>query len=93
MDARRSRAPRPAVVVAGLGCCLGLVVLSGCSESPSPSSGAKRDQRDKEASTTQAAQADVPGAVKAVDDLQDGYLKVIKDVLPSVVQIQATSDL
>ncbi|MEV1018735.1 trypsin-like peptidase domain-containing protein [Streptomyces sp. NPDC050264] len=36
--------------------------------------------------TTQAAPA-------AADSLQDDYQKVIKDVLPSVVQIQASSDL
>lgn len=88
MDARRFRALRPAVAVAVIVWGLGLLSLSGCSDSPS--SGARRE---KEHSTTQAAQAAVPRAVKAVDDLQNGYLKVIKDVLPSVVQIQAGSDL
>ncbi|GHH01727.1 hypothetical protein GCM10018780_30170 [Streptomyces lanatus] len=32
-------------------------------------------------------------AARAVDDLQDGYLRVIRDVLPSVVQIQGRRDL
>ena len=82
MDARRFRAPRPVVVAVALLCCLGL--LSACSGSPSSRS------REKEGSTTQAAQAAAP---RAVDDLEDGYLKVIRDVLPSVVQIQARNDL
>lgn len=54
-------------------------LLAGCSGSGS--SPAKDD------TTTQAA---VPAAA---NDLQDDYLKVIKDVLPSVVQIQASSNL
>ncbi|KUL39177.1 S1C family serine protease [Streptomyces regalis] len=84
MDARRFRALRSAFPVAVLSCCLGLFLslLSGCSGSLSP--GGDED------TTTQAA---VPMAVEAADDLQDGYLKVIKDVLPSVVQIQARNDL
>ncbi|MFJ8633588.1 S1C family serine protease [Streptomyces sp. NPDC093568] len=80
MDARRFRARWPAVAAAALVCCLGL--LSACSASSAT--------REKEDSTTQAA---VPKALGAVDDLQDGYLKVIKDVLPSVVQIQGRRDL
>ncbi|QOV38854.1 trypsin-like peptidase domain-containing protein [Streptomyces ferrugineus] len=81
MDARRFRARRSAAAIAALVCCLGLP-LSACSSSPAT--------REKEDSTTQAA---VPKAVRAVDDLQDGYLEVIKDVLPSVVQIQGRRDL
>lgn len=81
MDARRSRGLRPALpIVVVLVCCLG--PGSACSGSSS--------SRETEDSTTQAA---VPQAVADVDDLQDGYLKVIKDVLPSVVQIQARNDL
>ncbi|WP_031487347.1 S1C family serine protease [Streptomyces bicolor] len=83
MVARRFRALLPALAVAVVVCCLG--VLAGCSDSPS--AGGKRERED---STRQAA---VPKAVTAVDDLQNGYLKVIKDVLPSVVQIQARNDL
>ncbi|WP_346186582.1 S1C family serine protease [Streptomyces osmaniensis] len=82
MDARRLRTRRPVVAVLALLCCLGL--LSACSSSPSSSS---REEGD---STTQAA---LPRTLRAVDDLQDGYLKVIKNVLPSVVQIQGRRDL
>jgi S1-C subfamily serine protease len=78
MDASRSRVFRLAAPVAVLACSAAL--LSGCSDS---SSSAKKDG----STTTQAA---VPAAA---DDLQDEYLRVIKDVLPSVVQIQASSDL
>ncbi|MET9828671.1 trypsin-like peptidase domain-containing protein [Streptomyces sp. NPDC006385] len=88
MDARRFRAPRPIVTVAALLCCAGL--LSGCSDSPSARSG---ESGEKEDSTTRAAQAAVPRAARAVDDLENGYLKVIEDVLPSVVQIMARNDL
>ncbi|MFC5220363.1 S1C family serine protease [Streptomyces coerulescens] len=80
MDARRLRTRRPVVAVLALLCCLGL--LSACSSSP-----ASHDEGD---STTQAA---LPRTVRAVDDLQDGYLRVIRDVLPSVVQIQGRRDL
>lgn len=83
MDARRLRTRRPVVAVLALLCCLGL--LSACSSSPFSSS--SREEGD---STTQAA---LPRTLRAVDDLQDGYLKVIKNVLPSVVQIQGRRDL
>lgn len=56
-----------------------VALLSGCTDSGSSG--------EKESSTTQAA-------VPAVDsDLQNDYQKVIRDVLPSVVQIQGRSDL
>ncbi|MEU6390251.1 trypsin-like peptidase domain-containing protein [Streptomyces sp. NPDC046939] len=62
---------------------LGVVALaSGCSSAGAPSA-------SPSASTTQAA----PAAPAAADSLQDDYQKVIKNVLPSVVQIQASSDL
>ncbi|MFC9848285.1 S1C family serine protease [Streptomyces sp. NPDC060223] len=80
MDASRNRARTRArlyVPLTVLACSAAL--LSGCS-SGSGSSPAK------DGTTTQAAPA-------AANDLQDDYLKVIKDVLPSVVQIQASSDL
>ncbi|MFE5888821.1 S1C family serine protease [Streptomyces sp. NPDC056462] len=83
MDARRSRAVRLALSGFGLCCCLG--GFSGCSGASSSG--------EQEGSTTQAAQAVAPKALTATEDLQDGYLKVIKDVLPSVVQIQAKGDL
>ncbi|WP_181802511.1 S1C family serine protease [Streptomyces shenzhenensis] len=63
---------------AAFGCCLAL--LSGCSafgDGPN-------------ADTPAARAAAVP---LAAADLQDQYQKVIKNVLPSVVQIQASSDL
>ncbi|MFD0069220.1 S1C family serine protease, partial [Streptomyces sp. NPDC127574] len=61
------------------------VLVSGCSADGAGSgSGSGR----KEGSTT--TQAAVPAAA---DDLQDNYLKVIKNVLPSVVQIQAGDSL
>ncbi|MFF4057490.1 S1C family serine protease [Streptomyces sp. NPDC001668] len=78
MNASRTRAPRLPLVA--LVCSVAL--LSGCSDSGSSGR--------KEASTTQAAQAAVPAAA---GDLQSAYQKVIKDVLPSVVQIQASGDL
>ncbi|MGW7240359.1 S1C family serine protease [Streptomyces sp. NPDC054804] len=80
MDASRTR--RTFRTAAALGsCCLALV--SGCS--------AFGGDTAEDGSTTHAAQAAaVP--VTAVD-LQNRYQKVIKDVLPSVVQIQASSDL
>ncbi|MEU6381729.1 trypsin-like peptidase domain-containing protein [Streptomyces sp. NPDC046909] len=55
-----------------------LALVSGCSDDSSSDSGS---------ATAQAA------APMAANDLQDDYTKVIKEVLPSVVQIQASSDL
>ncbi|MFF4254761.1 S1C family serine protease [Streptomyces sp. NPDC001663] len=80
MDVSRIRGLRLLVPVAALFCTLALV--TGCSGS-GPSS-------TKEKSTTQAAQAAVP---MSGNDLQSDYQRVIKDVLPSVVQIQASNDL
>ncbi|MFD9332424.1 S1C family serine protease [Streptomyces sp. NPDC060065] len=77
MDASRTRA-RLCLPLAALVCSASLI--AGCS-SGSGSSPAQ------DGTTTQAA---VPAAA---NDLQDDYLKVIKDVLPSVVQIQARTDL
>ncbi|MFG2371761.1 S1C family serine protease [Streptomyces sp. NPDC048504] len=79
----RIRALRPVALLAGLACSLALV--AGCSDSGSSSASSKKD-----GSTTQAAEAAVP---MSSGDLQSDYLKVIKEVLPSVVQIQASSDL
>jgi S1-C subfamily serine protease len=59
-----------------------LALLSGCSGSGSSGR--------PETSATQAAQA---LAQKSGSDLQGDYQRVIKDVLPSVVQIQASNDL
>ncbi|MET7688495.1 trypsin-like peptidase domain-containing protein [Streptomyces sp. NPDC005483] len=83
MNASRTRALR--VSSAALVCSVAL--LAGCSDSGSSGSGSSGR---KETSTTQAAQAAVPAAD---GDLQSDYQKVVKDVLPSVVQIQAGGDL
>ncbi|MFF0081454.1 S1C family serine protease [Streptomyces canus] len=78
MNASRTRALR--LPVTALVCSV--VLLSGCSDSGSSGR--------RETSTTQTAQPAVPAADT---DLQSDYQKVIKDVLPSVVQIQTGSDL
>ncbi|MFJ9036231.1 S1C family serine protease [Streptomyces sp. NPDC102406] len=81
MDVSRARARRtPPVLRAALPLSAVLCVVAlvpGCS-----GAGASGPS----GSTTQAAPA-------AADTLQDDYQKVIKEVLPSVVQIQASSDL
>jgi S1-C subfamily serine protease len=79
-SARAPRGARPVAAVVALVCSL--VPLSACSAS-GPSSGAEQD-------TTRQAAAPV---ARSGDDLQGDYQRVIKDVLPSVVQIQAASDL
>src|SRR3954466_7542210 len=61
-------------------------LASGCSGSGSPSATPSGSPSE---STARAAQA----APAAADSLQDDYQRVIKDVLPSVVQIRASSDL
>ncbi|MGW2523070.1 S1C family serine protease [Streptomyces sp. NPDC001617] len=76
----RSRASRLVASVVVLSCSVALV--SGCSASGSSGR--------SETPTTQAAQAVVR---KSGNDLQSDYQKVIRDVLPSVVQIEAGSAL
>ncbi|MFF8590189.1 S1C family serine protease [Streptomyces sp. NPDC015220] len=71
-------------------CCAAL--LSGC-EGPTAPEEAASGTKDG-ASATQ----DVPGgrpavAPRSANDLQNDYLRVIRDVLPSVVQIQAGNEL
>ncbi|MFF9374939.1 S1C family serine protease [Streptomyces griseoluteus] len=78
MDASRIRAGRRGAVAVVLVCAA--VLLGGCSD-PAPS--ARKDGPP-------TAQAALP---MAADDLQGQYQKVIKDVLPSVVQIQAGQSL
>ncbi|MFD8569183.1 S1C family serine protease [Streptomyces sp. NPDC059639] len=73
----RTRLVLPAAAVV---CSAALV--GGCSDSGSSNAAASGD-----GSTTQAA------AASGGNDLQDAYQEVIKDVLPSVVQVQASSDL
>ncbi|WP_420033242.1 S1C family serine protease [Streptomyces sp. cg28] len=78
-----SRSPRTRLVlpVAAVVCSAALV--GGCSDSGSSNAG----DSSSSGSTTQAA------AASGGNDLQDAYQDVIKDVLPSVVQVQASSDL
>ncbi|MEU2713929.1 trypsin-like peptidase domain-containing protein [Streptomyces sp. NPDC007205] len=78
MDASLTRALRKAVSAVVPACCAALV--AGCTGSAAP---AVQD-------TAAPARAAVP---QAVSDLQAQYQKVIKEVLPSVVQIQARQDL
>ncbi|POX57610.1 signal protein PDZ [Streptomyces sp. Ru62] len=80
MDASRTRAraPRRAVPAAALVCSAALA--AGCT---APAAEAGRD-------TTAATGAALP---MAANDLQSQYQKVIREVLPSVVQIQASRDL
>ncbi|MGA5649669.1 S1C family serine protease [Streptomyces seoulensis] len=78
MDASRIRAGRRGAVAVVLVCAA--VLVGGCS-------GPADSARKGGAPTAQAA---LP---MAADDLQDQYQKVIKDVLPSVVQIQAGQSL
>ncbi|MFF8190175.1 S1C family serine protease [Streptomyces bobili] len=82
MDPSRTRA-RTAVVAAVVMCCLGGLV-AGCSGGGSPTG---------EDAGRQSARTAQPAAVTRADDLQDAYQKVVRDVLPSVVQIEARSDL
>ncbi|MES9523180.1 S1C family serine protease [Streptomyces capoamus] len=84
MDAYRSRArgPRTAVRAAALACCAALA--AGCT---APAVPAGRDGGTTAPAGTRAA---VP---MAAGDLQSQYQRVIKEVLPSVVQIQASHDL
>ncbi|MEV5176291.1 trypsin-like peptidase domain-containing protein [Streptomyces flaveolus] len=81
MDASRTRARalRRAVLAAALVCCAALA--AGCT-APAAQAG-----RDTSAAATRAA---LP---MAANDLQSQYQKVIREVLPSVVQIQASRDL
>ncbi|MET8914431.1 trypsin-like peptidase domain-containing protein [Streptomyces sp. NPDC004610] len=73
--------PRAAGPVVAVFCCLALA--AGCSSGSGSAGG-------DEESGSDTAQASAP---RASGDLQSDYLRVIKDVLPSVVQIQATNDL
>lgn len=76
--APRIRAPRTAVRAASLAVCA--VLAAGCSGPAAPAG------RDDPATARAVAPA-------AADDLQSRYQRVIKEVLPSVVQIQASHDL
>ncbi|MET9380802.1 trypsin-like peptidase domain-containing protein [Streptomyces sp. NPDC002928] len=78
MDASLARARRVVALV-----CFA-VLVSGCSESGSPG---------KEEDSTRQTAAEAAAVPRSGNDLQSDYQRVIKNVLPSVVQIQARSDL
>ncbi|MBL1087193.1 trypsin-like peptidase domain-containing protein [Streptomyces actinomycinicus] len=78
MDASRTRALRTAVVCVALVCCAALA--GGCT---GPAAGAGEDT----AAATRAA------APMSAEDLEQRFRRVIKEVLPSVVQIQGRHDL
>lgn len=78
MDASRIRAGRRGALAVVLVCAA--VLVGGCSN---PAGSARKGGPP-------TAQAALP---MAADDLQDQYQKVIRDVLPSVVQIQAGQSL
>ncbi|MGY6027026.1 S1C family serine protease [Streptomyces spinosirectus] len=77
-----SRTPAVRLLVSAAALCCSLALVAGCSGSTS------QGERGKQADRTASAVAPMSGA-----DLQSDYQKVIKDVLPSVVQIQAGNDL
>lgn len=81
MELSRTPVRRLGATAAAFACSTAL--LAGCSGSSHSSSSSTKDG----ATTARAA---VP---MAATDLQSDYLKVIRDVLPSVVQIQASRDL
>ncbi|MET9750604.1 S1C family serine protease [Streptomyces ardesiacus] len=83
MDTSRARLPRLLAPLAVLTCSL--LLLGGCSDAGSGTGRASGGAR--EGDTAQAA------APRAAGDLQADYERVIKDVLPSVVQIQAGDSL
>ncbi|MDQ0990458.1 S1C family serine protease [Streptomyces sp. V3I7] len=77
MDASRAPALRAVASLSALVCCA--LLVSGCTGSGSPTR--------TEVATTRSS-VHMPN-----NDLEHDYQKVIKDVLPSVVQIQAARDL
>ncbi|MFF0225623.1 S1C family serine protease [Streptomyces sp. NPDC004629] len=77
MDASRTAASRAVALLAALVCSA--VLVTGCTDS---------DPRAEQAATTAPAAVPLNG-----DSLQSDYQRVIKDVLPSVVQIRGSRDL
>ncbi|MDR3083150.1 MAG: trypsin-like peptidase domain-containing protein [Streptomyces sp.] len=77
MDASRIRAPRLSALAV---VCSVVLLLGGCTDSGSP---AKQDGTTSTRSVSS----------RAGSDLQSEYQRVIKDVLPSVVQIRAGNSL
>jgi S1-C subfamily serine protease len=72
-----SRTRRAGILAA---CCLALAVLPAC-QTATPHSAARGQE------------ARAPHAPTAPEDLEQGYIQVVRDVLPSVVQVQASGDL
>ncbi|MET7273473.1 trypsin-like peptidase domain-containing protein [Streptomyces flaveolus] len=85
MDVSRTRVYRLRAPVATLACSL--LLVTGCSAAGSGAGSGSGTGSGREATTNRAA------APAAANDLQTDYQQVIKDVLPSVVQIQAGDDL
>ncbi|MER7190962.1 S1C family serine protease [Streptomyces flaveolus] len=85
MDVFRTRVSRFRASVATLACSL--LLVTGCSAAGSGAGSGSGTGSGREATTNRAA------APAAANDLQTDYQRVIKDVLPSVVQIQAGDDL
>ncbi|MER7721897.1 trypsin-like peptidase domain-containing protein [Streptomyces flaveolus] len=85
MDVSRTRVSRFRGPVATLACSL--LLATGCSAAGSEAGSGTGTGSGREATTNRAA------APAAANDLQTDYMQVIKDVLPSVVQIQAGDDL
>ncbi|MYW18177.1 trypsin-like serine protease, partial [Streptomyces sp. SID2955] len=79
MDASRTRAYALRATVCAAALVIGAALVAGCSAPLAPAG------RDTPATARAAAMA--------ADDLQSRYQRVIKEVLPSVVQIQASHDL
>ncbi|PZH15957.1 signal protein PDZ [Streptomyces sp. NTH33] len=86
MDLSAVRAPRPAGFLAVWLCCAAL--LSGCTGSAAPEA-----RGTKDTSATGDAGRRRADAPLSADQLQNDYLRVIKDVLPSVVQIRTGREL
>ncbi|MFK4068065.1 S1C family serine protease [Streptomyces sp. NPDC029674] len=81
-----SRTRTASVAVPFAAALTAVALVGGCSSSGSGGSGSGSGSGNSDRSTTQAAPA-------AANGLQEDYQKVIKDVLPSVVQIDAAEGL
>ncbi|MEU2283963.1 trypsin-like peptidase domain-containing protein [Streptomyces sp. NPDC013178] len=94
MAASRARALRWGVPVSVFACAAALLTgcsgLSGSGPDPASASASGFGPGERETAPGRAAQ---PAAVAQADDLQSAYQRVIRDVLPSVVQIQTSSGL
>ncbi|MGX4692626.1 S1C family serine protease [Streptomyces sp. JNUCC 63] len=87
MDLSAARASRLVGFLAVWLCCAAL--LSGCTGSAAP----EPARSTKDLSATRDAGQRRADAPMSADQLQSDYLRVIKDVLPSVVQIQTGREL